>query len=189
MWRVRKDLPVDEIKHLYQEKKLSLSQIAKMLNCSDRLVGINLKRYGIKRRSISEATFKGTPIIRKDGYVHVYQPHNPRANNRGYVLEHILIAEKALGKFLPLQARTHHYNGKENKHAIVICQDTKYHFLLHRRTNNLKRQRTPCQNCSCSPIFYLKRELCKKCYHQMWHQGLLFRNNSYNHSSYKNSLH
>lgn len=179
----RKHIDMNRVIQLYYGEELNLRQIAKQLNCSGTLIGDRLDETGIERRPfgeiVSKATFKGTPIIRKDGYVHIYQPYHPKANNRGYVLEHILIAEKALGKFLPPQARTHHYNGIENKKAIVVCQDNPYHRLLHRRTNDLKRQRSNCKECDTTGIFCLKHGLCKGCYgkykHQMYSQGLSLR--------------
>jgi len=56
-----------------------------------------------------------------------------RANSSGYVYEHILIAEKALGKSLPPKAVVHHADATKNGGQLVICQDTAYHMLLHRR--------------------------------------------------------
>ena len=50
--------------------------------------------------------------------------------------EHIIVAEKALGKPLPVGAVVHHMD--ENKlnntpSNLVICQDAKYHNLIHQR--------------------------------------------------------
>jgi hypothetical protein len=52
------------------------------------------------------------------------------------VAEHILIAEKALGKKLPPGVEIHHVNElkKDNRpENFVICPDHAYHALLHRR--------------------------------------------------------
>ena len=70
------------------------------------------------------------------GYVLVLMPGHPRSNKKGYVSEHILVAESALGRALPAQAVVHH--SSEIRHDnrsvnLVICQDDTYHKLLHRR--------------------------------------------------------
>ena len=52
----------------------------------------------------------------------------------GYV--HVRVAEKALGKPLPLEAQVHHVDrdrANNRNDNLVICQDRKYHMLLHVR--------------------------------------------------------
>lgn len=75
--------------------------------------------------------------IRKEfGYILRYLPEHPRARPRGYVPDHILIAEKALGKFLPVGSVVHHLNGIKSENSgnnLVVCQDERYHQLLHLR--------------------------------------------------------
>ena len=72
-------------------------------------------------------------------------------NGRGTVYEAVLIAEKILGKPLPNGAHVHHVNGikDDNRHSnLVICQDQKYHGLLHRRTDAYKATgNSHCQKC------------------------------------------
>jgi len=45
------------------------------------------------------------------GYIHIYQPYHPRANKRHCVPEHILVAEKALNRFVLRSEEIHHING------------------------------------------------------------------------------
>jgi len=71
------------------------------------------------------------------GYKRTYMPDHPRANHKGFVLEHILIAEKALGHSLPLDTEIHHANGSRDNGPLVICQDMAYHQLLHWRQRAL----------------------------------------------------
>lgn len=77
----------------------------------------------------------------QDGYVRTLAVGHPRANPNGMTLEHLLVAERALGKSLPDGAQVHHVNGdrSDNRPAnLVVCQDAAYHKLLHRRQRALK---------------------------------------------------
>lgn len=70
-------------------------------------------------------------------------------NHKGFVREYILIAEKALGKYLPNGAVVHHHTSSQ----LVICQDQTYHKLLHRRTDALR---------NCGHADWRKCWICKK---------------------------
>lgn len=73
---------------------------------------------------------------RKDGYQRVKAPGHPRANRTGYVYEHILVIEAALGHYLPLRAEGHHVDANPANNAninLVACEGHAYHFLLERR--------------------------------------------------------
>lgn len=72
-----------------------------------------------------------------NGYVWVYAPDHPR-NTQGYVYEHTLMAERALGKFLPPQVPVHHFPSIKDFTHLVICQDQAYHMLLHKRMRALR---------------------------------------------------
>jgi hypothetical protein len=83
------------------------------------------------------------------GYVRVWCPDHPKADKNGVVLKHILIAEDALGKYLPDGAVIHH----ASKEALVICQDQAYHQLIHVRTRALV---------ACGNPNWRKCPICKK---------------------------
>lgn len=87
-----------------------------------------------------------------NGYVLIKQPDHPKANINGFVHEHIIMAEKALGKPLPPKAQVHHHGPKANQ-CLVICQDTAYHQLIEKRT----RAYNACGNAN-----WLKCVHCKK---------------------------
>lgn len=78
---------------------------------------------------------KGHRIITKDGYVKLWEPTHPRSSG-GYVFEHILIVEKALGRHLQGAEEVHHVNemkGDNRNNNLVLCPDVAYHQLLHKR--------------------------------------------------------
>ena len=70
--------------------------------------------------------------LHSKGYLVLRKP----ARDGREIFEHVLIAEKALGKSLPDGAEVHHWdeNKANNKNSnLVICPDLDYHRLLHQR--------------------------------------------------------
>jgi hypothetical protein len=75
------------------------------------------------------------------GYVLIKAKDHPKSKQNGYIFEHILVAEKALGKSLPPGACVHHKDemqGNNDSSNLVICQDNAYHKFLHRRMRAYK---------------------------------------------------
>jgi hypothetical protein len=97
--------------------------------------------------------WKGGRKTNSKGYCLVLAKNHPRADVDGYVREHILIAEKVLGKFLPLNAVIHHVNETRNSGPLVICQDDNYHKLLHLRMRAYK---------ACGHVNWRKCIICKQ---------------------------
>lgn len=65
----------------------------------------------------------------------------PPGDERRNVPLHRLMVEKILGRTLPRTAEVHHidqYTWNNSNSNLVVCQDAKYHKLLHRRTRALK---------------------------------------------------
>jgi len=70
--------------------------------------------------------------------------------------QHVIIAERALEKRLPLGALVHHVNslpGDNRNQNLVICQDQGYHRLIHMRTKALQ---------VCGNANFAKCKICKR---------------------------
>lgn len=80
-------------------------------------------------------TPEGTREPDDRGYVNVVSRQHPKARQRR-VREHVLVAEKALGRPLPRKAKIHHVDGDRARNEggnLVVCEDQAYHSLLHYR--------------------------------------------------------
>jgi len=95
---------------------------------------INQHNFRLKREQCSNWK-RGKTKGGNGRYDLIHMPGHPRATSVGYVLSHIVEAEKALGRFIPENIPIHHYNNKQ----LVICEDNSYHRILHVRTNALRK--------------------------------------------------
>lgn len=96
------------------------------------------EKAGVGKQYIHNHHRKILPIAGlkvSNGYTKINMPNHPRADLHGYVYTHIVVAENALGKSLPPQAEIHHHSSgaRFDNTQLVICQDTAYHKLLHKR--------------------------------------------------------
>lgn len=78
------------------------------------------------RKKISEShktiTAEGHKKKRGDGYISVYFPNHPNCTKDKYVMEHILVMEKKLGRHLNDNEVVHHMNGIRDDNRIENLQ-------------------------------------------------------------------
>lgn len=82
---------------------------------------------------------RGTGSISQYGYVRLQAGKVKK-------VEHLRIAEAVLGRPLPIGAVVHHVNGDKSdnrKTNLVICQDQRYHLLLHTRMASIEATGNP----------------------------------------------
>lgn len=106
--------------------------------------------HNMRGRNMEKSNpWKGGMRINGQGYKMIYIPDHERSDQSGYVKYHIFIAEKALGKNLHSKAVVHHHS----KEQFVICEDQKYHMLLHLRARAME---------VCGHVDWRKCNFCKK---------------------------
>ena len=66
------------------------------------------------------------------GYIMIYKPEHPFADNHGCVREHRLIMEKHLGRYLTKQEEIHHIDGnkKNNEISNLLLTDRSNHARI-----------------------------------------------------------
>ncbi len=61
---------------------------------------------------------RGSKFINSNGYVVIYKPKHPFSNKSGCILEHRLVMEKQLGRYLTSKERVHHRNAIKTDNRI-----------------------------------------------------------------------
>ncbi len=67
-------------------------------------------------------TTRGKSTSERDKYTRIFRPDHPNANKRGYVLEHRLVMEESLGRYLTENETVHHINGNRRDNRLENLQ-------------------------------------------------------------------
>ena len=127
------------------KSKISQSLIGKPSKNKGRVFSNKTK---IKMSIAKKGKFKkpskygGHVKFRKDGYVCVFCPDHPMATKDGYVMEHILVMEEKIGRYITRDEVVHHKNHIRNDNRIENLELMTFseHMSLHMKERWNKRR-------------------------------------------------
>lgn len=98
--------------------------------------------------------WKGGRTVASNGYVLVKRPDHHRADTRGYVYEHILVAEEAIGRPLRPGEQVHHKNHTKTDNRpdnLEVKRSRAHHAAEHRKRTDLRGpdESNPVVSCAC----------------------------------------
>lgn len=93
-------------------------------------------------RGADHWAWKGGRIIDKRGYVMIFMPEHPHADQGRYVFEHRLIMEQAIGRYLETHEEVHHKNGitTDNRIENLELMTKSEHSRFHRLNPQVRRK-------------------------------------------------
>lgn len=102
------------------------------------------KNKGKRKRADYE--FGGHEKRRRDGYVRVYVPDHPNSTADGYVMKHILVVEREIGRYLAEDECVHHINHIRDDNRIENLQlmTISEHMSMHMKERHENRRTKVC---------------------------------------------
>ena len=94
----------------------------------------SLTCQGKGRQGKNHPLWKGGIKKHGEGYVYEHNPKHKYADGNGYVLQHRLVMEKSLGRYLKPKEIVHHINGKKSDNRIenlILLKDQAEHLAVH----------------------------------------------------------
>lgn len=84
--------------------------------------------------------WKGGRFVNSMGYVSIQCKDHPRRSEHGYVLEHILVMEKEIGRYVTKEEVVHHIDGNKSNNSIsnlMLFKNDSEHRKFHHKMSRL----------------------------------------------------
>lgn len=153
----------DWVVRMYTCWKWSTVQIGRKVGLTPGAVSSILYSRGVKTRTSKQgwhvrfpngrngklaANWKGgRRIANQAGYICVYSPSHPYRTKEGYVMEHRLVMEKKLGRYLKPTEIVHHKDGDKSNNRISNLEyiqtkgeHVRRHFSAVKRVHELEEE-------------------------------------------------
>jgi hypothetical protein len=98
------------------------------------------------RRKRTDYEFGGHEKKRTDGYIRVYVPDHPNCSADGFVMKHILVVERNIGRYLTKDECVHHINRirDDNRLENLKLMTKKEHMSMHMKERHSNRGTNVC---------------------------------------------
>lgn len=155
----------------YSIAKMSLTKKGKPsplkgthLSCETKEKISNANKGKIKKKT----TYGGHSKQRRDGYIAIYVPDHPYSSKEGYVMEHILVMENAIKRYITKDEVVHHINHirsdnrLENLQLMSYSEHAKLHLIERRNNGLLKHHTVKVRNKTTGEVFNSVKEAGQK---------------------------
>lgn len=149
------------MKDQYYTQKRSVRDIAIEIGSTCGAVYSSLRFLGIKFRSVNAglrlkypggrfgknaSNWRGGRKTAGKKYIALYSPDHPNCTAEGYVMEHRLVMEKSIGRYLTKKEIVHHKNGDKKDNRIENLEllaskgeHTRHHYAESAETDRLRK--------------------------------------------------
>jgi hypothetical protein len=104
------------------------------IDCGTEIDSRSTKCRKCRCKGTGNPNWKGGNGLRVKGYILVYMPTHPHAASNGYVLEHRLVMEAQIGRYLEANEQVHHINGVRSdnrKENLALFASNSMHMRNH----------------------------------------------------------